>query len=298
MKRWLAAVNGAAGKRAVDVATVDQVLRGTGIEFDLVAPTSREEMVSELSRAAEDGRTHFVLVGGDGTVNLAVNALMSLGLDQNPTIAVLPAGTGCDLLRTFGIPQDLAGAAKHLRSTDHYTIDVAYLEGGGIEEGRRRYFVNVAQAGVGAAAAQSALKLHRSVGAARYPLAFLGRLPRFPRAAITLTTERRTIETEALAVILANAQFFAGGWNVAPRATLIDGVLDIQIIDTAKTRAPTLVPKVVKGTHLGDPAVKRMSAAEFDLKTDPVWPVEADGDHLGNTDISGRVIPAAINLKI
>ena len=40
-------------------------------------------------------------------------------------------------------------------------------------------------------------------------------------------TERRTYESTALAVILANAQFFAGGWNVAPKATLVDGVLDI-----------------------------------------------------------------------
>jgi diacylglycerol kinase (ATP) len=234
------------------------------------------------------------LVGGDGTVNLALNALMPLDLGEKPTIGILPAGTGCDLLRTFGISQNLSEAAKHLSTDSHYTIDVAYLDG----SWGRRYFVNVAQAGVGAAAAESASRLNRSMGSVRYPLAFLGRLPRFPRARITLTTEKRTIETEALAVILANAQFFAGGWNVAPRATLIDGVLDVQIIDTAKRRAPALVPKVVKGTHLGDPAVRRMSVSEFDLKTDPVWPVEADGDYLGNTDISGRVIPAAINLKI
>lgn len=294
MKRWLVAVNGTAGKRAVSMSTLREVLAVSGISYDIVVPSTREGMVEALIDAATDGQTHFVLVGGDGTVNLALNALMPLELGEKPTIGILPAGTGCDLLRTFGIPQNLGEAAKHLGSDSRYTIDIAYLDG----SWGRRYFVNVAQAGVGAAAAESAHRLSRSLGSVRYPLAFLGRLPRFPRAQITLTTEKRTIETEALAVIFANAQFFAGGWNVAPRATLIDGVLDLQIIDTAKRRAPALVPKVVKGTHLGDPAVRRMSVSEFDLKTEPVWPVEADGDHLGNTDISGRVIPAAINLKI
>ena len=99
-------------------------------------------------------------------------------------------------------------------------------------------------------------------------------------------------------MILANAQFFAGGWNVAPKAMLVDGVLDVQIINCRKTSAPALVPKVIKGTHLTDPAVRRLLAAEFSIETDPPWPVECDGDLVGNTAVKGRVIPAAISLKI
>jgi diacylglycerol kinase (ATP) len=99
-------------------------------------------------------------------------------------------------------------------------------------------------------------------------------------------------------VILANGQFFAGGWNVAPKAMLADGALDVQIINCPKTSAPALVPKVIKGTHLADPAVRRLSAREFRIETNPSWPVECDGDLVGNTAVRGRVIPAAISLKI
>ena len=294
MPTWQVFVNRSAGRRAADPVLIRGLLRDLGVEHEMHVPGSREETTAQIQARAEDGARHFVMAGGDGTVNLAVNALMPLGLDQRPVIGVLPVGTGCDLLRTFGLPQDLAGAASHLATAETYDIDVATLEGSwGI-----RYFVNVAQAGVGAAAAQTALRLGRGFGSSRYPLAFAARLPRFPRATVTLTTERRTIEARALAVILANAQFFAGGWNVAPKATLVDGVLDVQIIDTAKTGAPALVPKVIKGTHLTDRAVRRMSAAEFSLTTEPVWPLECDGDLVGNTPVTGRVIPAAISLKI
>jgi diacylglycerol kinase (ATP) len=151
---------------------------------------------------------------------------------------------------------------------------------------------------VGAAAAQTAPRLGRRLGAARYPLAFAARLPGFPRANVSIETERRTYESGALAVILANAQFFAGGWNVAPKATLVDGVLDLQIIDARKRQAPALVPKVIKGTHLRDRTVRRLSTSHFKIETDVVWPVEADGDYLGNTPVSGRVVPAALRLKI
>jgi YegS/Rv2252/BmrU family lipid kinase len=294
MPRWHVYVNRAAGRRPVDPALVGQILAGLGLDAEIFVPESREETTALIQEAARAGGRHFAVTGGDGTVNLAVNALMPLGLDTRPVLGVLPVGTGCDLLRTFGLPQDLLGAARHLSSADTYDIDVATVEG----EWGTRYFANVAQTGVGAAAAQTAMRIGRRLGVARYPLAFALRLPRFPKANVRIITERRTIETEALAVIMANAQFFAGGWNVAPKATLIDGVLDIQVINCEKTSAPALVPKVIKGTHLGDPAVRRLSAAEFSIETDPPWPVECDGELVGNTTVKGRVVPAAISLKI
>ena len=294
MPKWHVYVNRAAGRKATEPAAIRDLLREIGLDFDLHAPDSPDETRALIVESARSGATHFAVAGGDGTVNLAVNALMPLGLAAPPVIGVLPVGTGCDLLRTFGLPQDVAGAARHLTTNAVYDIDVGTLEGSwGL-----RYFVNVAQTGVGAAAVQTALSLGRRLGAARYPLAFVARLPGFPRAKVKVVTERRTIESEGLAVILANAQFFAGGWNVAPKAMLVDGALDIQIINCRKTSAPALVPKVIKGTHLSDPAVRRLSAAEFSIETDPPWPVECDGDLVGNTAVKGRVIPAAISLKI
>lgn len=246
-----------------------------------------------IDRAADGGITHFAVVGGDGTVNVAANALLAReGLQ--PVLGVLPAGTGCDLLRTFGIPQDLGEAAHHLATEDTYPIDVVGLTG----SWGTRYCVNVAQVGVGAAAAETAQRVPRGVGSARYPIAFVARLPRFPRTRVEIVTERRTHTGNALAVIVANAQFFAGGWNVAPRATLVDGVADLQIIDTAKTRAPALVPKIIRGTHLRDRAVRSFTAAEFEITTAIPWPLEADGDLIGNTPVSGKVVRAALHLKI
>lgn len=293
MPRWTVVVNPRAGRSAVDASVVSAALEHAGVDATIETPESVSASREVLTRAAADGVTHFALAGGDGTVNLAANVLLELGVVQ-PVIGVLPVGTGCDLLRTFGLPHDLGQAAMHLATEDVYDIDVALLEG----EWGSRYFVNVAQVGVGAAAAQTATRISRRLGAARYPLAFATRLARFPRAHVRVETERRTYESAALAVIMANAQFFAGGWNVAPKATLVDGVLDMQIFDARKRQAPALVPKVIRGTHLRDPAVRRFSAATFHIETDVVWPLEADGDHIGNTPVTGRVVTAALRLKI
>jgi YegS/Rv2252/BmrU family lipid kinase len=293
MARWHVIVNESAGRVRSDIGEVRAALDEAGVEAEVEAPATQEESREAVAAAARSGVTHLAMVGGDGSVNLAANVLMSLGVEP-PVLGFLPSGTGCDLLRTFGIPQDLRGAARHLATETVYPIDVATLEG----EWGTRYFVNVAQIGVGAAAAETATRMSRSLGAYRYPLAFAARLPRFPRAHVSVTTERRTYETQALAVTMANAQFFAGGWNIAPKATLVDGVLDMQVIDCKKLRAPALVPKIIRGNHLTDRAVRRFSAASFEIETDVPWPVEADGDYLGNTPVSGRVVPAALRLKI
>ncbi len=294
MDGWVVIVNPAAGTRPTTVDRVVAALDAVSVKGEIHVPSSREEAAEMIEGAARTGRDRFAVAGGDGTANLAANVLLGLGLDSQPTLAILPVGTGCDLLKTFGISMDLREAAGHLATDETYLIDVATLEGAwGL-----RYFLNVAQVGAGAAAAQTAPKMSRRLGSVRYPLAFGVRLPRFPKAHVRIETERRVYESEALAVIMANAQFFAGGWNVAPKATLVDGVLDIQVINARKSQAPAIVPKVIRGTHLTDPSVRRFSAARFHIETEPVWPLEADGDLIGNTSVSGRVVPAAIRLKI
>ena len=294
MAKWHVIVNQTAGRMPTPVTTVREALDAAGIDAHIETPATRSEAVETIRAAVTDGVSHIAMVGGDGSVNLAANVVLGIEDGEPPVLGVLPTGTGCDLLRTFGIPQNIGEAAQHLATDDTYPIDVGALEGAW----GTRYFVNVAQVGAGAAAAETAPRLSRKLGASRYPLAFAARLPRFPRAKVTVTTERRTYESDALAVIMANAQFFAGGWNVAPKATLVDGVLDMQIINCAKQRAPALVQKIIRGNHLTDPAVRRFSAAAFTIETDVQWPLEADGDYVGNTPVSGRVIPAALRLKI
>lgn len=289
---WTVIVNRSAGRRPVPLARVKAALDRAGVDADVEAPSDLTAMRQAVAEAA--GEDRLAVVGGDGTVNLAVNSLLESGRPTLPILGVLPAGTGCDLLRTFGIPQDLESAVSHLHGDATYTVDVGELTG---SFGTRR-FINVAQAGVGAAAAESAARLPRRMGAGRYITAFGVRLVRFPAGEVVLTTEKRSHTGPALAVVMANAQFFAGGWNIAPKATLIDGVFDLQVIDSAKWAAPTLVPKLMSGLHLRERGVRRISAARFRLETQYSWPVEVDGDPIGHTPVDGRVLPAALRLKI
>ncbi len=290
---WFVIVNPAAGRGTNLLARTERALATHHIGATVEASVNSADLAARIDTAVGSGRRRFVAVGGDGTVNLVVNALLAHDWQEPPTLGILPAGTGCDFVRVFGIPQDVEHAARHLAGAETYPSDVAVLEG----EWGTRYFMNIAQAGIGAASAITADKLS-FLGGLRYQTSFWVNLPGFRRTDITARVGKREYAGEAISVIFANGQFFGSGMNIAPKATLVSGQIDGQVISARKRQAPLLMRKAARGLHLGHPEVHRLRGAEFALETKDPWPVEADGEYLGLTPLSGRVVPAAIEIKI
>ena len=115
--------------------------------------------VSRLVLAAvNENPERLIVVGGDGTVNEAINGLAdpSTGELMNgcPPMVFLPSGTGCDFARSIGASQ--AGIAGALRDLTSRTIDVGRIVVTDGDGGRvSRYFLNIASIGVSAAIAQN-----------------------------------------------------------------------------------------------------------------------------------------------
>ena len=163
----------------------------------------------------------------------------------------------------------------------------------------RRYALNVVEAGVGAAAVNTAARLPRWVGSKRYALAFWLTLPRFGSAPVaTVVDERKQAAGPAIAVIVANGQFFGGGMNIAPRASLADGRLDLQVFAGPRRKAFTVMPRVLRGMHLQHKNVRRFTGQTATIDIPEDWPIEADGELLGTGPISVSVQAAAIEFKI
>lgn len=294
MTPWLALVNpyAAQGRRAR--SRVEAALRKHGIPGDVIEVDGIAALRDTVGMAASEGRNRFVAVGGDGTVHAVLNAVLEHEWREPPTLGVLPAGTGCDLLRTFGVGNRIESAADRLAGGTTYPVDVGLAIG----EWGRRFFLNVASAGATAAAAVAALRLPGWLGTFRYVGGVARSLPGFRRCEISLEAGRRRFEGESLAVVFANGQFFGGGFNIAPRASMVDQLLDIQVITARKREIGRLMPKARGGHHLSDPAVRRFVAPEVRLESTEPWPVETDGEPIGTTPVLLRLQAGRIRLKI
>lgn len=292
--QWWVIANPYSGKKGEVANRARTALRTHGVDFELYESQSPEHLADLVAEGVARGAAHFAGVGGDGTAHLIVNALMAHTHASTPTLAILPAGSGSDFVRTFALPRRLEDAAAHLATETVYRCDVGRLEGGfGI-----RYFLNVADIGVAAASVRVTNKLPRSIGGLRYTAGFWLTLATFPSREIRLTAGKRTYEGPAINVVAANGQYFGGGMNIAPNATVMDGLFDLQVFAGPRRLAFSVMPRVIRGTHTRHSAVKRFVAGSFTLECDEDWPVEADGELLGAGPISGEMIPGALNFKI
>src|SRR3954465_8953247 len=105
--------NGATGRHWPELATRAAT---AGLAGE-APPSERPGQLGELARrAADDGATLLVAVGGDGTVHEVVNGIVGR---RDVELAVIPRGTGRDFVRTFAIPHGLdeaLGVARDGRS--------------------------------------------------------------------------------------------------------------------------------------------------------------------------------------
>jgi len=291
---WFVVVNPAAGRGKNIAARADAALQDSGVEFTMRIPPAAEAVDEVLSEGVSLGYTNFASVGGDGSAHLALNGLMRHDWAAPPTLGILSAGSGSDFIRTFALPRRLEDAARHLVDEQRYPCDVGLIEGAF----GSRYFLNAANAGVGARSAAVADRLPSLLGAVRYTAAFWIALAAFPTAKVQVSVNGRTLEGDLMNVVVANGQFFGGGMNVAPRATVEDGVFDVQLFSGPRRHAPAVMPRVIRGSHLSHRLVRRTKGSEIHIACPETWPIEADGESLGSGPVKIRVLPRAIDFKI
>lgn len=294
MTPWLVLVNPHAGRGRSAKADAVAALRSHSVPADVLEVDGLGALGDAVRDAAATDRRRLVAVGGDGTVNAVLNEIMAHGWNAAPLLGILPAGTGCDLLRTFGIGPDLDRAASRLAEGTPYPVDVGLAMG----EWGRRYFLNVASAGATAAAARTAQRIPARLGSIRYVAAVAASLPSWRRIDARVEAGRREFSGLALTVVAANAQFFGGGFNIAPRASMVDGLLDIQVISSRRWEVAALMRKARGGDHLADPGVRRFVAPEARIEADPPWPVEVDGEPIGRTPLLVRLRAGSLRLMI
>ena len=294
MSRWWVIVNPSAGRGRDLTLRVESALNSRAVDYEMRTSESATAVGGIVQEGRDLGYEAFLSVGGDGTANLVLNQVLKVEWAEPPTLGVLPAGSGSDFVRTFAIPNELEAAADHLLDEERYPVDVGCLNG----FFGRRYFLNVANAGIAARTVVEAGRFPDWMGPRRYLVGFWTALARTTPDEIRVDCDARTITTVGWNVVIANGQFFGGGMNVAPRAAAGDGVFDVQVFSGRRTIAPVVIRRVIRGTHLTHTAVRRTTGRRVDVEIPHGWLVEADGEIVGSGSFSAEVLGGLLNFKI
>ena len=271
------------GARAADVAITH--LQRAGLRVLRFQGEDGDDSASLAQAAVADGVDALVVVGGDGLVNLAAQALKGTDIP----LGIIPAGTGNDAARSLGIDRkDPLAAADLVIAGRRRAVDLA--DAGG------RVFVTVLAAGFDSLVNERANRLRWPRGQMRYNLATLAELRVFRPLRYTLELDGVTRDLEAMLVAVGNMASYGGGLRMCEGAEPDDGLLDVVVIKpVSKPELVKVFPRLFKGTHVTHPQYERHRVSSVSIAA-PGVVAYADGERVGPLPMTVRVLPGALRV--
>lgn len=291
--------DGTTGRRWPEFA---QMLAEAGVEAE-VRMTEHVGHAAELTRQAlRSGAKRILAVGGDGTVNEVVNGFFEGDTLINPEaeLGVLCRGTGCDFIKTLGIPKADEGGIARLATAQARPVDVGrvrYVNNRGDEE--VRYFINIAEAGIGGEVVDRVNHSSKAAGGfATFLGATLGSILSFRNQPAEIVIDGKYVRNLPIAnVVVANGRYFGGGMKIMPQADLSDGKFDVLVMgDLNRAEFIGSLAKVYSGAHLGHPKVEVFQAESVRVTSVARLKLDLDGEAPGTTPAHFEIVPGAIRL--
>jgi len=270
--KHLVIVNPAAGRGRVrrEWPRLADRLKAAGVAFE-VAETGHPGHGMELAERAGREYGAVIAAGGDGTVHEVANGL--LRASGGAAFGVLPLGSGDDFVKMLPARDPVERLARPLLRLH----DAGVIRSGG----GSRFFANGMDIGFGAHGAYNIRRVPRLLtGFGAYLGALALTLLRYPRLEVRLQLDDAAplVQTTAMTAVM-NGRALGGSFNVCPDARADDGLLDCMIAQgVGRLEILTLVPRIIRGTHVGDPRLKLARAKRVRIECDSPMLVEADGE--------------------
>jgi diacylglycerol kinase (ATP) len=217
-----------------------------GVDVVEIVGKDAEHARRLLDEAVDHGTDALVIAGGDGVISMALQALARSAIP----LGIVPAGTGNDHAREFGLPTGNPEAAADVVCDGWVeTADLGRIRGG---DGTQKWFGTVMAAGFDSLVSDRANRMRWPHGRMRYNLAMLAELSQLRLLPFRLVLDGgEEIVADLTMAAFGNARSYGGGMLICPNADHSDGQLDITMVHSdSRTRLVRLLPTVFKGTHI------------------------------------------------
>ncbi|MEU5523628.1 diacylglycerol kinase [Streptomyces sp. NPDC047860] len=265
-------------------------LRDAGFSVRTVLGDDPEDALARARAAIEDGTGALIAVGGDGMVNLALQAVVGTGTP----FGLVAAGTGNDFARALGMPLREPAAAGRMIADALKSGRVRDIDLGRIGE---RWFGAVLASGFDSRVNDRGNRMRMPLGRFKYDLAMVAELAAFRPLPYRITLDGGEVrEVEATLVAVGNGPSYGGGMRICPGADLTDGLFDITVVgECSRATLLRVFPRVYRGTHIDHPAITVLRAATVELAAEQVTGY-ADGEPVGPLPLTARCVPGALRV--
>ncbi|MBN2080568.1 YegS/Rv2252/BmrU family lipid kinase [bacterium] len=234
--------------------------------IDIISPKDLDDL-GRIVRGSARRHRLVLVVGGDGTLNQVLN---HLDVDKQ-VLGILPAGTGNDFARVLKFPRRLADRIGHLAQLAPRPLDYGLIN--------KRRFINSGGFGIDS---RTLLTRQQSKGfvARNYNVAFLVSLFKLRSYSVKVDCDGERLDGEYFWVLAMNTPYIGGGTQIAPRAQINDGRLDLLLVKrTSRLNLARFLPATIKGRHLDLPLAVYRQAREVRVTLDqPLDYLALDGE--------------------
>ena len=292
-------VNPAAGGRhaADSLPSLQAFAKRSNWNVEFRTTLSAQDLREQASAAAAGGYPRFLVLGGDGSFQDLVNALVGF---PEAILGILPAGGGNDLADSLGLPHHPLRAAELLRNAEVCHMDAVRVR---TADGRVRLFTGGGGVGLDAQAAYFASTTFRMLtGRLRYLLSAARALADYKAVQVSVHIQSSeaapaVIEASAMMLAVLNTPSYGAGLRFAPDAITTDGTLNLVLVeDMSFLQLLKALPRLIFLGEVRSPRVKRFSVHQLAIQTGVPALFHGDGEILGYTPVEIEVVPRAFRI--
>lgn len=284
------------GKGRRDKKKIVSILDHSGLRYSLHESEYAGHSCELAKDLALNGATHFIVAGGDGTLNEIVNGIFNGKNIQcdNIVIGMLPVGTGNDWIRTFGIPDNYQMAMDIILKGKTVVQDIGLVEYTDQGSNINRFFVNIAGFGFDAMVATRANKLKNNglSGLRVYLESFLWSYFNYKAGQTIIVIDNEKLEVNLFSASVGIGKFNGGGMMQVPDANPVNGNFHITIIRNLSIWGIiSNFKKLYNGSFVRDYRVSTHIGRKVQLNAEKPLSGEADGETMGKSNFNLNIIP-------
>jgi YegS/Rv2252/BmrU family lipid kinase len=296
-KRVHIIVNPASGQDRPVLTILNDAFHASGIDWEVFVTKAAGDGQRYAAAAVAAGVDAVGVYGGDGTVMEVASALVGT---QVP-LAIFPGGTANVMSVELGVPSDPAEACALVSGGNSTlrTIDVGQM-------GERIFLTRIGMGLEADIIDRTDRDQKDRMGVLAYALNALRELANPTVAQYTITIDGQRIDTQGLVCLVANSGIISPNSGIpgravvtfAPTISVSDGVLDVVVIQRANLGALlSVAASMVAGNEDAEPLL-HWQGREVSVTADPPQSVQVDGEVLGQTPVTARVLPQSLRVIV
>jgi YegS/Rv2252/BmrU family lipid kinase len=281
-------INPAAGKDEPILNTLNDVFHPYGVDWDISVTKKRGDAIEQAKAAIARGVDLVVGYGGDGTQHEIANAVLSCG--GKTLMGILPGGTGNGFAREMNIPKTLRTAAEVLCTSHHIRqIDAAQVN--------EQYFIQRLYVGV-EPEMQTSRAIKDKYGVFGYAVAMSKRRKSLKNVKYRTVIDGEAKEFEAAKAYVINSGMMGTGFAISHSYAIDDGLLDAFALDLENMQTVYAAAERLLNLNTETASKYYRQCRELTIETEPDQAVWADGEYIGRTPVSIKVLPGDLSIVV